>query len=236
MRRFLLFGLIVLVLGVLGYPFYQRLIQVNNKQQAQQAFERRVKQDLKSAGGASEWRWRANRETFLQSSTKAKGKTPVQSRFLEEFQFIRGGLPERAPNFRRTDLEGKTWVLDDLRGNWVVLNFWASWCPSCRQEMPSLQRLWLEYRARNFVLLGVNVQEGSPAATRFVESYDINFPVVLDQNGSIANDYRVTGIPETVIISPNGRALGKSIGYRRWDKPAARSFFDRVLKHDDESG
>lgn len=135
-----------------------------------------------------------------------------------------------APDFTVTGLDGETWELSKLRGNWVVLNFWASWCPSCWQEMPSLNRLWKTFRRRNFVMLGVNVQETRNAAREFARGHDLTFPIVLDPDGRLATSYRVTGIPETVIIDPNGRTLGKSIGYRLWDKPAARKFFDKVLQ------
>ncbi|MFB6356988.1 MAG: peroxiredoxin family protein [bacterium] len=230
MRRWILFGLFLLVFSILFYPLYMELVEVSNTQAAKESFQDRVSRVLGSKAGAVEWRGREDRNQFVASSEPARGSTSIEKKFLKSFQFIRGGLPKEAPDFTATGLDGKTWKLSRLRGNWVVLNFWASWCPSCRQEMPSLNRLWKTFRDRNFVLLGVNVQETRNAAHEFVEAHELKFPIVLDRDGSIATKYRVTGIPETIIIDPGGRALGKSIGYRLWDKPPARKFFKKVLK------
>lgn len=230
MRRILLFVLMVVVLGILGYPFYYRLGRVHEKQQAQETFSRRVKRSLPGRYGSGEWRWRDERRQFLRSAGETREKNPIEARFLEKLNFTGGNLPKEAPEFSLRDLDGKTWTSEDLRGHWVILNFWATWCPSCRQEMPSIQRLWETYQSHNFIIAGINVQESRSSANQFADSYDITFPVLLDKQGTVATKYKVTGIPETVVIAPNGRVLGKATGYRLWDKKPVRSFFDSVLK------
>lgn len=93
-----------------------------------------------------------------------------------------------------------------------------------------MQRLWERHRDRaDFTMLAINVQEKRPAIRRFVDAYDLTFPVLLDPHGTVADRYHVTGIPETVIVTPDGRTIGKTIGYRLWDSPEALELWEELL-------
>ena len=94
--------------------------------------------------------------------------------------------------------------LSDLNGNPVVLNFWASWCPPCRWEMPSFERIWREYQDRGIVFVGVAVSDSEPDARAFAEKIGVTYPLGLDETGKWAREYEVLGLPTTVLIDAQG--------------------------------
>jgi cytochrome c biogenesis protein CcmG/thiol:disulfide interchange protein DsbE len=110
----------------------------------------------------------------------------------------------------RLDSSGKL-DLASLRGKVVVLNFWASWCEPCKQEAPRLERAWQQWRNRGVVVLGVDAQDFSTDAKRFIRRYKLTYPAVHDGPGSILGAYGVTGFPETMFIGRDGRFVGEHI-------------------------
>lgn len=125
---------------------------------------------------------------------------------------------EPVPNFDFT-LEGRSTNLEALRGRVVVLNFWASWCPPCVEEMPSLERLHRQLGPRGLVVLGVSVDEDPVAYENFIRSSGVTFPNVRDPEKRIAALYGTFKYPETYIIDRQGRLVRKIIGPQRWDDP-----------------
>lgn len=123
----------------------------------------------------------------------------------------RATVGEAAPDFELTRLEGETVRLSDFYGRPIVLNFWTTWCTECRTEMPDLERIHRNYSG-DVVVLGVNMRESSRVARSFVEEHDISYPILLDQEKRVAKTYRVTGVPETWIVSADGVALARFIG------------------------
>lgn len=101
--------------------------------------------------------------------------------------------------------------LADLRGRPVVLNFWASWCEPCKQEAPDFARVARAY-SDQVAFLGVDILDGREEALEFVETYDIPYPSVRDASGTVAEDFEVNGVPETIFIDAEGRIVGKHIG------------------------
>ena len=122
-------------------------------------------------------------------------------------------MGKEAPGFTLLDLEGRAVNLSDFAGKTVLINFWASWCVPCRTEMPDLENA---YRDRNasegLVVLGINLQEARPAAKDFAEKYDLTFPVLLDSSGSVAKAYRLSGLPESWVVDPEGTLIQRKIG------------------------
>ncbi len=109
-----------------------------------------------------------------------------------------------APNFLLETLDGKEMRLSDLRGQPVVINFWATWCQPCRKEVPELVAAYNSYRERGLVILGVNLQEGKGIVRPFAEDFGMNFPILIDRDGEVGDEYRVLGLPTTYFVDRDG--------------------------------
>ena len=120
---------------------------------------------------------------------------------------------ELAPDFTLTSPGGEPVALSDFRGKTVVLNFWATWCPPCRAEMPELQQVWEERgEGRDLVVLAVDVEESADAVADFVENFGLTFPVALDADGSVADRYGLPGLPSTFFIDARGVLRSQVLG------------------------
>jgi peroxiredoxin len=134
--------------------------------------------------------------------------------------WVRGRTPALAPDFSVTDLSGKTVRLSALRGRVVVLNVWTTWCPPCRDEMPSMERLYRALAGPDFELLAVSEDDGGvDLVRRFVEELAVTFPVLYDPERQVGRRYGVWGYPETFVIDRAGRIVERVIGPRTWDTP-----------------
>ena len=118
-----------------------------------------------------------------------------------------GAVPQigfTAPDFTLETLDGGTVTLSELRGQVVVINLWATWCPPCRAEMPALERVWNQYRDDGLTVLAVNQQERASRVRAFVEELGLTFPVLLDRNGTVGARYRLRALPTTFFIGRDG--------------------------------
>lgn len=128
--------------------------------------------------------------------------------------------PGPAPDFSVVDLHGQAVRLSAFRGKVVMLNLWTTWCPPCREEMPSMERLYTKLRGRDFQLLAVSEdEEGRRAVEPFVQTMALSFPVLLDPEHQVGERYEVTGYPETFLIDRSGRVVQHVIGPRDWTAP-----------------
>ncbi len=122
-----------------------------------------------------------------------------------------------APDFTLTDMDGQKVSLSQFRGQVVVLNFWATWCPPCREEMPSMEKLYRDYKDKGLVMLAVNVDEnGRQAVEKFLQQTPYSFPILIDSESAAQNAYGVFRFPESFIIDRNGNVVEKIIGGRDW--------------------
>ena len=136
-----------------------------------------------------------------------------------------------APDFRLPSLAGGEIDLESYRGKVVVLNFWATWCPPCVVEMPSLERLHRTLGPEGLAVVTVATDEGPAALREFVEDYQLTLPVLLDPGGrSAAADYRTTGYPETFVLDRQGVLLRHYVGPAEWDTPEALAHFRGLLE------
>ena len=160
-------------------------------------------------------------------------KAPV-SRNVDLFTILRIQKFENeeipAPDFALKDLQGNLVVLKDLRGRVVFLNFWATWCPPCRVEMPSMERLYQELKDRGFVMLAVDMQENEKLVEAFISSLSLSFPALLDLDGDISFLYGIRGLPTTYIIDREGKIIGKAVGPRNWSSQESLQLFQSLLK------
>lgn len=128
--------------------------------------------------------------------------------------------PYAAPAFALRAEDGTTHRLADYRGKVVVVNFWATWCPPCRYEMPSMERAYQKIKRDDIVLLAINVGESEDEIFEFTGRYPVTFPLLLDRDGAVISRYRVIGLPTTFVIDPRGRVTHRAVGGREWDDPA----------------
>src|SRR5215510_2017966 len=134
-------------------------------------------------------------------------------------------------DFAVRDLQGKKINLRDLRGKVVLLNFWATWCPSCKFEMPSMDARHKELGNKGLVVLAVNVRESAEEVKAFFQEHGLSFPAVLDEDGDVFERFNVWSLPTTFIIGRKGELLGKVIGYRDWDSEQTIRFLKRLLEN-----
>jgi peroxiredoxin len=134
-----------------------------------------------------------------------------------------------APSFTLKDLNGKEVKLEDHRGKIIFLNFWATWCPPCRDEMPSMEKLYTEFKKRGFTMLAVDLREGAKKVRAFKERFKLNFPILLDSDGEVALKYGVFSIPTTYLIDREGHVIGGTLGARDWASKEAFELFDHLL-------
>jgi peroxiredoxin len=133
-----------------------------------------------------------------------------------------------APDFELTLFDGETMRLSDLRGKIVVLNFWASWCPPCRWEMPDFEEMWQEYGDRDVVFVGVAISDFEESAFAFAQETGVTYPVGLDYTGDIARAYRPTSMPTTFFIDREGIVSRKLVSVA--NKAVLRVFLDGQLR------
>jgi cytochrome c biogenesis protein CcmG/thiol:disulfide interchange protein DsbE len=135
---------------------------------------------------------------------------------------------KRAEDFP-TDIWGKAGHLSDLRGKVVVLNFWATWCKPCVEEVPSLNRLQKYIESRNGIVLGVSVDEDPDAYQKFLRDQGVIFPTFREPTRKLALDYGTPVFPDTYIIDRHGTIARKFYGPQDWDSPDMRAYFDAIL-------
>ena len=130
--------------------------------------------------------------------------------------------PMPAPNLRLKNMDDEFVDIKDLKGKVVVVNFWATWCPPCRREMSSLERLHLATQDKNVVILAVNVGEDIDTVFPFMGIINPSptFPILFDTDAKVMNEWKVRGLPTTYIVSPDGNIVYRAVGGREFDHPS----------------
>jgi cytochrome c biogenesis protein CcmG/thiol:disulfide interchange protein DsbE len=155
-------------------------------------------------------------------------------------RFLPMDVGSRAPDFTVRDMQGRKVSLSDLRGQVVLLNLWATWCEPCRQEMPSMERLYRRAGPQGLKIVAVSI-DAAPNVVNdtghaggdvgaFVREYGITFPVWLNPEGDLQQMYRTTGVPESFVIDRDGVIVKKVIGATEWDTADKLELVDRLLK------
>tara|TARA_B100001123_G_scaffold68765_1_gene76849 strand:+ start:3129 stop:3749 length:621 start_codon:yes stop_codon:yes gene_type:complete len=134
------------------------------------------------------------------------GTTTATSRSGKEL------VGKKAPSFVAPKVGGQLVSLENYKNKPLVLNFWASWCPPCRDETPGMERIWRKYEDQGVVILGINVQDGEKEAERYISEFGVTFSNALDLDGSITVDYGVTGLPVTFFIDNDSVVTGRWVG------------------------
>ena len=127
------------------------------------------------------------------------------------------------------DLDGRLHQLEDYRGQVVLVNFWATWCPPCVAEMPSLQRLYTDLSGQSFALLAVSMGEGERKIRHFKTTHGVSFPLLLDKASDLSHRWGVDFLPTSVLIDAKGRVRYKAYGEVDWDDEAVRTLLRTLL-------
>jgi len=133
-------------------------------------------------------------------------------------------------NFTLPLLNGGNAALSAYRGKVVILNFWATWCPPCRVEMPSMETLYRRFNDQGLEILAVDVGEDALTVQRFMRNYGYTFPILLDRDNRVSSIYGIEAIPTTYIIDREGKIISRIIGSIMWDTPQVITAFDALLK------
>lgn len=128
---------------------------------------------------------------------------------------VPGSIP--APDFELQDTEGNTQRLSDYRGKPVIINFWATWCPPCREEIPSMNRAWHILEKEDVAMFAVNMGEDEDTIFIFTADYPADFPILMDRDGAVIEQWPVKGLPTTYVVAPDGTIAYRAIGSREWD-------------------
>jgi thiol-disulfide isomerase/thioredoxin len=134
-----------------------------------------------------------------------------------------------APEFSLATLDGKPLSLLDLSGKIVLLNFWATWCPPCKLEMPSMEALHRRLGAEGLMILAINLREDADKVEAFLSEHQFTFTALLDQDGDTFARYGAWSLPTTFIVGKSGRLLGRVTGYRDWESDQAIKIFRKLL-------
>ncbi len=136
---------------------------------------------------------------------------------------------DRAPTFRLVDEQGLGVGLDDYAGKMVLLNFWATWCPPCVHEMPSLNEVYERFRADGFVVLAISVDEDGEQYSGFLRNAGVTFPTARDPERGVSTRYGTIKYPESYLISRDGTVLRKYVGPEDWTRPEIVNYLRSVL-------
>jgi peroxiredoxin len=135
-----------------------------------------------------------------------------------------------APDFSLPAREGGDLKLSSLRGQVVMLNFWATWCGPCRQEMPLLEQIHAKYEPLGFTLVGVNVEEDSAAAKAWLQKVPVSFPVLFDTRNAVSGTFGVAAMPSSVLIDRDGKVRYVHHGYKPGDEAKYAEMIRALVK------
>ena len=125
------------------------------------------------------------------------------------------GVP-LASDFRLPDIDGKVHQLSQYRGKVLIVNFWATWCPPCREEMPSMEQAYQKIKGSNIVMLAINIGEDADTIFTFTADYDVSFPLLMDEDSTVIKQWPVVALPTSYIVDPQGRLVYRAVGGRDW--------------------
>lgn len=150
---------------------------------------------------------------------------------FEKLRIIEPKKENPAPPFTLKGLDGKNISLGDYKGKMVLLNFWATWCKPCREEMPAMQKLYDMFVDEGFVILAVSIDRGKVEAVKaFVDELKLTFPIALDPTQEVRNKYFVNALPTSYLIGPDGKMKGFITGSRDWASDDAVKLINTFLQ------
>lgn len=162
-----------------------------------------------------------NRRTILVGAACGLAVSALPSHLRAESPMLLQAVPGKpaGPDFTLPNLDGNEVRFGDLKGKVVLVNFWATWCPPCRAEIPSMERAWAQLKDRNVVMLAVHVGGKPDTIWEFLAEFNVTFPVLIDKASTVSKAWQTIGLPTTYVADTEGRKALRAIGGREWDHP-----------------
>ena len=150
---------------------------------------------------------------------------------LHGFKLTTFDPPFPAPEFQLPGLTGGELTLEDYKGKYVLLNFWATWCPPCLEEMPSMETIHQEYKDKNFTVVAISSDEGGKAdIDPFIDKLGVTFPILMDSDKAVSSVYGAVNLPLSFVLNPEGMVIAGSEGARDWESEEARSVLEEMFE------
>lgn len=149
---------------------------------------------------------------------------------IRELDLIKPPRPLQVEDFSLPMPDGRTFRLSEQRGKVVFINFWATWCPPCREEMPSMERLYARQKDGPFTMVAVSLDANPALVGPFLKQTRVTFPVALDPKMDLANTYGVRALPASFVVDPRGILVAMALGPRAWDGPVARALVEGIAR------
>jgi peroxiredoxin len=149
--------------------------------------------------------------------------------YFEKLRIEAPGKEITAPDFSLEDLSGKRINLKSFRGKVAFLNFWATWCIPCREEMPAMEKLHREFKKAGLEVVAVNFRETKKEVRKFFDELGLTFTGLLDKEGKVSEEYGAWSLPLSYFVNRKGEFAGKVIGPRKWESDESKAFFKVLL-------
>jgi len=166
---------------------------------------------------------------FFQIDLFAGTENRKLERLLEEMGVMQVPPTADPVEVQLKDQNGRLTSLSEFRGKIVFINFWTTWCLACVIEMPSMEKLHQKFKDKDFVMLGINLQESEATVIQFFKQHKLTFTTLLDETGDVGTAFRIRGIPTTFILDKKGITIGKAMGPREWDSRDSFALFEYLI-------
>lgn len=174
--------------------------------------------------------------TFFNTDLSAKTDSREMDRLFSIVGVIKVPPTNDPVRVNLKDIKGKNISLSDFKGKIVFLNFWTTWCPTCRIEMPSMEKLHQKFKNKDFAMVTVNLRESASKVKAFFKKFKLTFTALLDSTGEVGASFGIRAIPTTYILDKTGRIIGRVNGPREWDSKAAIALFENLMDKDVVAG
>lgn len=149
---------------------------------------------------------------------------------LRELDLVKPSRSRGAEDFALPALGGGSFRLSEQRGKTVLVNFWATWCPPCLEEMPAMERLWRKHKDAGFVLVAVSVDADPQKVVPFATAHKLTFPIVFDSKMAVAEKYGVRALPSSFLLRRDGGLAALALGPRHWDSKASHRLIEAMAR------
>ena len=174
--------------------------------------------------------------TFFNTDLSAKTDSREMDRLFSIVGVIKVPPTNDPVRINLKDINGKNISLSDFKGKIVFLNFWTTWCPTCRIEVPSMEKLHQKFKNKDFAMVTVNLRESASKVKAFFKKFKLTFTALLDSTGEVGASFGIRAIPTTYILDKTGRIIGRVNGPREWDSKAAIALFENLMDKDVVAG